>query len=128
LSWNISSGGGNRGDAIVAAIQQENPDVAILSEYYNGSESSIGDRLSDQGLTRAGASTLNSGSTGLAVFSRVPISVTPHVDVALRSRWLNIRASKGDLLIAAVHVPGSGDTHAGISKLAFWGALLDFDV
>jgi exonuclease III len=77
-------------------------------------------------MRRSAWTHLTSRSTGTAIFGLLRIDTSAHELEGLKSRWITLEILEPKLKIAAIHVPGIGDTQAGISKADAWQAILNF--
>jgi len=73
LSWNIRQGGGTRTNTISKALQKENAEIVVLSEYRNN-DSGIRLRLNllRMGYRFVNVSAAKSNDNAVAIFSKLP--------------------------------------------------------
>ncbi len=62
-------------------------------------------------------------STGIAVYSRLPVALTHPRQASLAARWINVTVSAYDVVIAALHISGSSDKPP---KAKMWKDVLKF--
>jgi exodeoxyribonuclease-3 len=104
LSWNIQAGGGSRVERIVERIQQEKPDVLVLSEIRANSLPLL-NRLSTIGWGYWIARPPRAKCGGLAILSRDTLELGPAFprEDLFPARWLEVTLPRAGFSIVGVY-------------------------
>ncbi|HUQ84473.1 MAG TPA: endonuclease/exonuclease/phosphatase family protein [Gemmatimonadaceae bacterium] len=121
LSWNIRAGGGVRLTRIVAAIARHAPDVVVLSETRQSTESQLIDALGAIGLASVASSRPTGRKNGLLIAARHALRVEPPARPArlVRHGLLEAHMEAHGLTIGAVYGPLLTPAHH-----RYWAAMV----
>lgn len=120
LTWNIRQGGSfSRLGPIIRALVKHDPDVIVLTEYWEGEK---GERIKNglllQGYPHLLSSKPVERTNGILIASKEPVTPYPAYEDVPKERWIEICIKAFELNVLAIHVPSiSSNIH---SKENFW--------
>ena len=121
LAWNIRHGGG-AAQSLAPAIIAHDPDVVVLSEYREKTNTLI-DQLRFFGWPHSVASPVTGDTNGVAIVAKHPLVKRPSPFGEAPFAWWGVEAAAGDISIIGLSAPLPATLKSSAFQREFWKAL-----